>query len=118
MSTVRRRAGSNIRRRSKMEGALSLEEFKRGAKHFPNMAESSLALARAVLVDGKPISDVVAETDVSRQNVHWWAKQIYESTVPSGWVSEVVTLPRDKMTVVLKMQEQERSRWTASQEAR
>jgi TrfB plasmid transcriptional repressor len=101
-----------------MEGALSLEEFKQGAKLFPNMSENSLVLAREVLVKGKPIHDIVAETGASRQNVHFWAKQIYDALVPVGWVSEKVTLPRAMMTQVLRMQDQERAKLMESRAAR
>lgn len=67
-------------------------------------------MARAILVDGESPADVAKRSDETRGNVHFWAKQIYDAVTPSGWVSEVVTLPREKMDEVLKMEAQERSK--------
>jgi hypothetical protein len=101
----------DLTRRSSMTGALSASQFERGAAQFPNMSRKSLNIARAVLVDGKLIAAIVKRTGVDRRNVHFWAKQIYNAVVPAGWVSEVVTLPREKMTEVLELQALERSKW-------
>lgn len=98
-------------RRSAMTGALSAAEFRLGASQYPNMDPKSLDIARAILVDGEQMADVVKRTGVDRRNVHFWVKQIYTASVPTGWVSEVVTLPRVKMDEVLKMQDRERSKW-------
>lgn len=97
-----------------MVGALSAKEFRDGTAKYPRMAEVSLDIARAVLVEGKQIAEVVESTGVDRRTVHFWVKQIYDAAVPSGWVSEVVTLPREMMDRVLRMQEQERAKWRAS----
>jgi hypothetical protein len=106
-STTKRRST----RRSAMTGALSAAEFRRAASQFPNMADTSLGIARAILVDGEQMASVVERTGVDRRNVHFWVKQIYDAVTPAGWVSEVVTLPRAKMDEVLELQAQERSKW-------
>src|SRR4051812_43183753 len=101
-STTKRRST----RRSAMTGALSAAEFRRAASQFPNMADTSLGIARAILVDGEQMASVVERTGVDRRNVHFWVKQIYDAVTPAGWVSEVVTLPRAKMDEVLELQAQ------------
>lgn len=101
----------DLTRRSSMAGAVSPSQFERGAAQYPNMSRKSLNIARAVLVDGEQIADVVKRTEVDRRNVHFWAKQIYDAVWPRGWVSEVVTLPPERMAEVLEMQDRERAKW-------
>lgn len=93
-----------------MAGALSASQFEQGAARFPTMTRKSVNIARAILVDGEPMADVVKRTGEDRRNAHFWAKQIYNSITPAGWVSEVVTLPREKMAEVLELQALERSK--------
>jgi len=100
-----------------MTGALSATEFRRGASQYPNMGQDSLAIAQAILVDGEQMASVVKRTGVDRRNVHFWVKQIYTAAVPSGWVTEVVTLPRSKMDEVLELQARERSKWNETHAA-
>jgi hypothetical protein len=74
------------------------------------MTRKSTNIARAILVDGEPTADVAKRAGEDRRNAHFWAKQIYDAVMPPGWVSEVVTLPRDKMAAVLELQSLERSK--------
>jgi hypothetical protein len=106
-----------LTRRSSMVGALSAEEFRQGAEQHPNMARKSLNIAQAVLVKGEQIADVATRTGLDRRVIHFWVKQIYDASIPTGWVSQVITLPREKMDRVLEMQAQERSKWTAPHQA-
>lgn len=105
---MRRRYG-----RSKMEGSLTLEQFNRAAKQFPHMGETTLEIARSVLVDGTSVHEIVTQKEIPRQSVHYWAKRIYDASLvslPEGWVSKVVSLPSAKMNQVLKLEAQARKK--------
>lgn len=75
-------------------------EFDRGAA-LSRMEPSSIALARAVLVDGRSQAAVMRDARVSRQ----WISEIVvkmrryiaeANPVPPGWRSDTVTLPEGK----------------------
>ena len=99
------------RKRASMKGALTAGEFARGVKKFPRMSEKAQEIAKEILVEGHAPSAVADRHGVTRQNCHFWSKQIYDAVVPDGWVSEVITLPRVKMEEVRALVVKERTKW-------
>lgn len=90
------------------------EEFQRAVPACRMTAES-VALARAILVDGMRPATVAAKEGVSRQ----WASEavrkmrIYieqANPVPRGWKADVITLPNAAWPTVREMERIARSR--------
>lgn len=95
-----------------MAAALTAEEFEEATKHFPRFSEKAIAVARAILVDGRSF-DAEFQRDFdcrSRQLAHDWASRIFEAYRPAGWVTESITLPPDMMAIVKHMEQEARDK--------
>jgi hypothetical protein len=95
-----------------MAAALTADEFDEAIKHFPRFSEKAVAIARAILVDGRGFdADFQREFDCrSRQLAHDWASRVFAVYQPAGWVTESITLPPDMMAIVKQMEQEARDR--------
>jgi len=94
-----------------MAGALTGPEFARAAARFPRLSDKAKQVARAVLVDGRSFEQVCEQFQTSRQLAHQWATKIFDEFQPTGWVTETVTLPLERMRDVREMERDARRRW-------
>ena len=77
--------------------------------------EKAKSLAFAVLVEGRKVSEVAADYNVSRQTVEHAVKRIERQSrltegIPDSWVSVSVSLPVEFSKAILWVQEQEKFR--------
>lgn len=75
----------------------SVAEFNRGAD-LSRMDQSTIDLARQVLVDGRRQADVAREAGVVRQRINALVKKMRSymeeaNPVPPGWKADTVILP-------------------------
>lgn len=89
-------------------------EFTRGAD-LSRMDESTIALARQVLVDGRRQADVARDAGVVRQRVNTLVKKMLSyidkaNPVPAGWKADTVILPLEDWLRVREMEKAARER--------
>lgn len=95
---------------------LSEDEFARACAKS-RLKPATLAIARAVFVEGKRQIDVAAEVGstrswVSQAIVKFWRQfeEVERSTVPKGWRTEAVSLPTNVWPAVRKLEREARAR--------
>lgn len=95
---------------------LSPDEFVRASARA-RMEPASLAIARAVLVDGAKQVDVAGQAGTSRawvsEAVGKFMRYVEDAerlSVPDGWMLDTVSLPRDLWPQVRKLEREARAR--------
>lgn len=95
---------------------LSADEFARACARA-RMEPSSLAIARAVLVDAQRQTDVASKAGVSRawvsEAVAKFMRCVEETEqlfLPDGWTTDTVSLPSDMWAQVRKLEREARTR--------
>lgn len=104
-------------RLSKMAATMTAAQFDQAAARFGRLSAKARAVARAVLVEGRPYEQIATEHGCSRQLAHQWATKVYEAFCPDGWESATVTLPAQLMQRVRQMQAEARAQWEREQPA-
>ena len=104
-------AGDDV---SPLRRRYTAKEFKRGAARS-RMAIDSIALARAVLVDGLPPATVAETQQVTRQWVFMAVSKMRNyiedaNPIPTGWAADVVTLPKADWVKVRNIERAARAR--------
>ncbi len=94
----------------RMIGSLTAKQFDAAVLVFSRLSDEGKAAARLVLVSGLTQAEVAARTEIHRQQVHKWCKDIYQSHLdcPDGWVVDVVVLPPELMAEVKDMERKAR----------
>lgn len=95
---------------------LSTDEFARAAARA-RMEPATLAIARAVLVDGRRQVDVATDAGTSRawvsEAVAKFMREVEAAerlSLPAGWKTDTVSLPSDLWPEVRKLEREARSR--------
>lgn len=91
-------------RYTKLRATMTAAEFRAAALTFPRLSDKAKDVARAILVDGRAAEETAAAFGTSRQLAYQWAKKIYETYRPTGWITETVTLPPELMATVRQME--------------
>lgn len=89
-------------------------EFARGAE-ISRMDDSTIALAREVLVDGRRQADVARDAGVVRQRVNTLVMKMLSyideaNPVPPGWKADTVILPLENWPRVREMEKAARDK--------
>ena len=102
---------------------LSADEFSRAAARA-RMEPATLAIARAVLVDGHRQVDVAAEATKSRawvsEAVAKFMRHVEAAerlSLPAGWKTDTVSLPPELWPEVRKLEREARSRVSKKSDA-
>ena len=98
---------------------MTADDFDKVIRLFPRFTEHKAAIARAVLVDGTAQAVLAREHDIIRQTVSQavnmvWGAYVETLAPPPDWIVSTVCLPRDKMALVVDIEEEARRNYVAA----
>ncbi|OIS90235.1 TrfB-related DNA-binding protein [Brucella cytisi] len=93
-------------------GVLTEQQFNDARPRLGRLSLDTLAIAREVLVDGTPQSEVARKHGLSRQRVHGMVTRVQAAIneIPQGWVRLEIWLPPELAQKVEDMAEKAKAK--------